>query len=70
MNALQENISIPSALAFIVFVMIYLPCLAASAVFIKETGGYKYFGYLFVFTTITAYILAFITFNITTFIGL
>lgn len=61
---LKENISFASAMAFIVFVMIYLPCLAASMVFAKEAGGYKYLGYLFIFTTVTAWILSFITYRI------
>ena len=64
MTALRENISIASALSFIVFVMIYLPCLAASVVFVKEAGSYKYFIYLFAFTTITACILAFLTYRV------
>ncbi len=61
---LRANISFASAMAFIVFVMIYLPCLAASMVFAKEAGGYKYLFYLFVFTTLTAWILSFITYRI------
>jgi len=63
-DALKKNISFASALAFIVFVMIYLPCLAASMVFAKEAGGYKYLAYLFVFTTVTAWVLSFITYRI------
>jgi len=61
---LKEHISFASAMAFIVFVMIYLPCLAASMVFAKEAGGYKYLAYLFVFTTVTAWILSFITYRV------
>jgi len=61
---LKEKISFASAMAFIVFVMIYLPCLAASMVFAKEAGGYKYLAYLFIFTTITAWIFSFITYQI------
>jgi len=61
---LKDNVSFASAMAFIVFVMIYLPCLAASMVFAKEAGGYKYLAYLFVFTTVTAWILSFITYRI------
>ncbi len=63
-NELKANISFASAMAFIVFVMIYLPCLAASMVFAKEAGGYKYLVYLFIFTTVTAWILSFITYRI------
>jgi ferrous iron transport protein B len=61
---LKENISFASAMAFIVFVMIYLPCLAASMVFAKEAGGYKYLAYLFIFTTVTAWVFSFITYHI------
>ena len=63
---IKDNIPLASAIAFIVFVMIYLPCLAASMVFAKEAGGLKYLAYLFVFTTLTAWVLSFITFNIAT----
>jgi ferrous iron transport protein B len=45
--------------------MIYLPCVAASMVFAKEAGGWKYLGYLFIFTTVTAWSLSFITYNVT-----
>jgi len=61
---LQKNVSFASAMAFIVFVMIYLPCLAASMVFAKEAGGYRYLLYLFVFTTVVAWVLSFITYRI------
>ncbi|HFC92900.1 MAG TPA: ferrous iron transporter B, partial [Leucothrix mucor] len=60
---LKANISLPAAIAFIIFVMIYFPCLAASMVFKREAGGWKHWGYLFIFTTGTAWILAFIAFN-------
>ncbi len=64
-DELRKNISLPSAIAFIVFVMIYLPCLAASMVFTREAGGWKYLVYLFIFTTSTAWILSFIAYNVT-----
>ena len=47
MNAISKHIPLPAAVAFIVVIMIYLPCLAASVVFTKEAGGIKYFFYLF-----------------------
>ena len=64
-DKIKNNIPFASAIAFIVFVMIYLPCLAASMVFAKEAGGWKYLGYLFVFTTTTAWVLSFIAYNVT-----
>jgi len=63
-DAISKNISFASAVAFIVVIMIYLPCLAASIVFTREAGGIKYFFYLFAFTSILAYSLAFVAYNI------
>ena len=62
---IRKNIPFPSAVAFIVVVMVYLPCLAATTVFAKEAGSWKYAVYLFVFTSIVAYVLAFVAYRIT-----
>ncbi len=62
---IKTNLPFEAAISFIVFVMIYLPCLAASMVFTKEAGGWKYLVYLFIFTTTTAWIMSFIAYNIT-----
>jgi ferrous iron transport protein B len=64
-DIISANIPFPSAVAFIVVVIIYLPCLAASVVFTREAGGIKYFFYLLTFTSIAAYLLSFLAFNIT-----
>jgi ferrous iron transport protein B len=64
LDAIKTQIPFASAISFIVFVMIYLPCLAASMVFTKEAGGYKYLAYLFVFTTTVAWIMSFIAYKI------
>ena len=66
---IKANIPFASAIAFIVFVMIYLPCLAASMVFAKEAGGWKYLVYLFFMTTASAWILSFIAYRITLLLG-
>ena len=65
MGAISKHISFASAVAFIVVVMIYLPCLAASVVFTREAGHIKYFFYLFFFTSVVAYVMAFIAYNVT-----
>jgi len=62
---IKANIPFASAIAFIVFIMIYLPCLAASMVFAKEAGGWKYLAYLFVMTSATAWILSFVAYRVT-----
>lgn len=60
MDRIKSIIPLNVAVAFILFVMIYNPCLAATVVFYKEAGKFKYVVYLFLFTTIMAYIMAFI----------
>lgn len=64
-TTLAQNISIPTAIAFILFVMFYNPCLAATIVFGKEAGGKKYILYLFLLTSLTAYVFALIGYNLT-----
>ncbi|UCN00837.1 ferrous iron transport protein B [Sulfurimonas sp. SWIR-19] len=68
-DAISKNISFASAVAFIVIIMVYLPCFAASVVFTREAGGLKYFFYLLAFTSITAYVLAFLAYHITLLLG-
>jgi ferrous iron transport protein B len=65
LSTISSQIPFASAVAFIVVIMTYLPCLAASVVFTREAGGIKYFGYLFIFTTIVAYSLAFVAYRAT-----
>jgi ferrous iron transport protein B len=62
---IRQNITLPAALAFIVFVMVYIPCFAAMAVFVREAGGWKYLFYLFVMTTGSAWLLSFAVYNST-----
>ncbi len=64
LDKLKKEVPFATAMAFVVFSMIYLPCFAASMVFAKETGGYKYLLYLFVFTTGVAWIMSFITYRL------
>jgi ferrous iron transport protein B len=66
---ISSQIPFASAVAFVVVIMTYLPCLAASVVFTREAGGIKYFGYLFVFTSIVAYTLAFLAYHAVLWIG-
>lgn len=60
MQVIKGAIPLQTAVAFILFVMIYNPCLAATVVFGKEAGGFKYIVFLFVMTTICAYVVAWI----------
>jgi ferrous iron transport protein B len=62
-DVIKANMSFASAMAFIVFVMVYLPCIAATVVFHKEAENLKYTLYLILFTFATAWVLAFITYR-------
>ncbi len=64
MQTIKAAIPLQTAVAFILFIMIYNPCLAATVVFGKEAGGFKYIIYLFLFTSICAYIVALIGSNL------
>ncbi len=62
---LRKEVSVPSGIAFIVFVMFYIPCFAATITFGREAGGIKFVAYLFVFTTVVAYAFSLIAFYAT-----
>ncbi len=58
MEIIKNAIPLQTAVAFILFIMIYNPCLAATVVFGKEAGGLKYIVFLFLLTSVCAYIVA------------
>ncbi|WP_033593083.1 ferrous iron transport protein B [Helicobacter pylori] len=62
---LRKEVSVPSGIAFIVFVMFYIPCFAATITFGREAGGIKFVAYLFIFTTVVAYFFSLIAFYVT-----
>ena len=73
---LSEKISSPSpltgkapfnkakAIAFMVFVLLYFPCIATIASIIRESGSWKYGVFAMVYNTTLAWILAFLTYRI------
>ena len=52
------------ALALMVFVLLYIPCAAASIVFHKEAGAWKWTIFYVSYTMTVAWIMAFITYNV------
>ncbi|MGL2749498.1 ferrous iron transport protein B [Helicobacter pylori] len=62
---IRKEVSVPSGIAFIVFVMFYIPCFAATITFGREAGGIKFVAYLFIFTTVVAYAFSLIAFYAT-----
>ncbi len=55
------------ALALMVFVLLYIPCAAASIVFHKEAGAWKWTAFYITYTMSVAWIMAFLTYNISKF---
>lgn len=53
-----------SALAFMVFVLLYFPCIATLTAITRETGSWKYGAASAVYNTLLAWIFAFCTFHI------
>lgn len=53
-----------SALAFMVFVLLYFPCIATLAAVSRETGSWKYTLFTLLYNTGIAWVLAFATFHI------
>lgn len=53
-----------SALAFLVFVLLYFPCIATLTAITRETGSWKYTAFSVIYNTALAWILAFATFRI------
>ncbi|MDE5956713.1 MAG: ferrous iron transport protein B, partial [Muribaculaceae bacterium] len=52
------------ALSFMVFVLLYVPCIATLAAIARETESWKYAAFSLTYNTLLAWILAFITFRI------
>lgn len=69
-TAIKNSISMPTAIAFLTFIIFYMPCFAATITFGREAGGIKFVIGLFTFTTIVAYIFAYISFHIASFFSM
>lgn len=53
-----------SALAFLVFALLYFPCIAALVAISKEAGSWKYAAFSFVYNTVVAWLMAYLVYNI------
>ena len=63
-NALRSSGMTPlSALSMMVFVLLYLPCLATIAMIRKETGSFKWTAFSIIYSTSVAWIAAFCVFQ-------
>lgn len=55
----KKVFSKPVALAFIVFILVYFPCIAVTAVVKNESGHWKWAAFLIIYTTTLAWVIAF-----------
>ena len=61
-NVLRNNISIPSATAYMVFLLLYLPCIATIVAIRSESRSWKWAAFSAVYSTILAYTLSLIAY--------
>jgi len=61
----EKVFDLATALSFLVFVLLYFPCVAALAAIKKETGTWKWPAFAMIYTTALAWIVAFIVQNVT-----
>lgn len=52
------------AIAFLVFVLLYFPCIASIAAIVRETGSWKYGAFSIIYNTALAWLLSFITYRV------
>lgn len=57
------------ALSFMLFILIYFPCIAVIAAIKHESGKWKWSLFLAIYTTLAAWIVAFITYQVGTMLG-
>ena len=63
-RALVKSVTPAGALAYMVFILLYFPCIATFVAIKQEGGGWKWAILTAVYTIILAWVAAFITFNI------
>lgn len=60
----QDVFTSPSALAFLIFILIYFPCIGVVAAIKNESGSWKWAAFSVIYTTTLAWIAAFAVYNI------
>ena len=63
-RALLKSVTPAGALAYMVFILLYFPCIATFIAIKQEGGGWKWPIFTAVYTLTLAWVAAFITFNI------
>ena len=52
------------ALSFLVFVLLYVPCIATITAIVKETGSWKFGAFTLIYNTAVAWFVAFIFYQV------
>ncbi len=52
-----------TALSFLVFILLYCPCIASITAIIKETGSWRYGAFSVIYNTVVAWVVALIVYN-------
>ncbi len=64
-GALQRNVSLPAAVAFMIFILLYFPCIATFVAIKHETGGWKWPVAVCAYTMAVAWVIAWVGFRVT-----
>ena len=60
----QPNMTPLQALAFMIFVLLYFPCIASMIAIVKETGSWKYGAFAFCYNTLVAWAISFLVYQV------
>lgn len=63
-RALVKSVTPAAALAYMVFILLYFPCIATFIAIKNEAGGWKWAIYTAIYTIVLAWVAAFITFRL------
>ena len=63
-KALQRSITPAAALSYMIFVLLYFPCIATFVAIKQESGGWKWAVFSAVYTIVLAWVMAFIVYRI------
>lgn len=59
----RPDFTAPGALAFMVFILLYCPCLATVTAVVRECGSWKYGAFTVVYNTVVAWLMAFVVYR-------
>jgi len=63
-NTGEPDFTHASALSFMVFILLYCPCIASIIAIIKETESWKYGAFAVLYNTVVAWIMAFVVYQV------